>query len=56
MWQLINDLTNNKIKENAIVNKLIINNKSIINPTEICKHFNNFFVNVGPTLASQIPR
>ena len=45
----------NRNKSKRITTQFRQGNKIIENPTEIANNFNNFFINVGPTLASKIP-
>ena len=54
MWSKINDLTNNKKKNNDTIDKLIINNDVITDKEEIASNFNNFFTNIGQNLAENI--
>ncbi|CAH2089374.1 unnamed protein product [Euphydryas editha] len=56
MWQLINNLTNNKIKHNFVPSKLVEPSQgTITDPQAICEHFNVFFAKIGIFLASQFP-
>ncbi|CAH2207953.1 jg27941, partial [Pararge aegeria aegeria] len=55
MWNLLNSLSNNKIKEICSPTKLNIVNDTITNPQRICESFNNYFSTVGSTLANSIP-
>ena len=48
--QVINRKKGSKINE-----KFMHNNRVIIDPKAISDGFNNYFVNIGPTLASKIP-
>lgn len=43
-----------KIVSNTLPRKVTVNDKDICDNTEIAEKFNNFFVNVGPNLASKI--
>ena len=53
-WQGIETLVSIKYKNKAITTSLI-HNKSIVNdPREICNIFNDFFIDIGPSLASKI--
>ncbi|MFZ2538340.1 MAG: reverse transcriptase family protein [Oscillospiraceae bacterium] len=47
-------MTNRSNADHKITH-LEVNNKTIVNPTEIAEQFNNFFVNIGPELAKKIP-
>ena len=53
-WRVINEVINKK-KYSGISDKFIINNKRISDKTIIANTFNNFFVNLGPNLAKNIP-
>ena len=53
-WQLIRRIIN-KNKSGPVQSLFIHNGKEVTNPKEISEHFNKFYVNVGPTLASKIP-
>lgn len=55
MWELINDLSKNKIKESLGPEKLITDTGTITDGKEICEEFNSYFSSIGKTLASEIP-
>lgn len=55
MWETINNLAKNKIKDNCAPPKLIINTGQITEGNAICQHFNDFFIRVGQDLAHKIP-
>ena len=46
----------NRNKEMKVNNKFIHNGKTITNGNQIVNLFNDFFVNIGPTLANKIPK
>ena len=53
-WMIIKQVINqNKIKRNP--GKFQLNNGTTTDPTTIANAFNNYFDNIGPTLASNIP-
>lgn len=54
-WKLIGTLINRKTKGQTLPTRLIRNNKTYTNQLEVANQFNDFFVNVGPSLARQIP-
>ncbi|CAH2095551.1 unnamed protein product [Euphydryas editha] len=57
MWELINSLSQNKLKGNNTPKKIQMQNgQTTDDENEICECFNNFFVSVGPILASQVPQ
>lgn len=53
-WGLINELIYNKksISKSNIPKKIISNNKEICDPSDICDVFNEFFTEIGSSLAS----
>ena len=53
-WQLIRRLIN-KSKKGPIQSKFKYNGNDITEPLEIVEHFNDYFVNVGPSTAAKIP-
>ena len=53
VWAIIKNVINkNKSKKKS--DQFISNNKKKINPNEIANGFNDYFVNIGPTLAAKI--
>ncbi|CAH2084369.1 unnamed protein product [Euphydryas editha] len=56
MWTLINSLSHNKIKANTGPTKLVINNEEITEEHKICECFNEFFSNIGSSLANKIKK
>ncbi|CAH2087332.1 unnamed protein product [Euphydryas editha] len=55
MWNLISSLSNNKVKNCNVPSKLVINDNTITDCTEICNSFNNFFSTIGSVLVNCIP-
>ncbi|KAI5642730.1 endonuclease-reverse transcriptase domain-containing protein [Phthorimaea operculella] len=55
LWNLFNYLSNNKLKSNCSIPKLVVNLKTITDPTEVCCTFNQYFASIGSILANQIP-
>lgn len=55
MWQLINSLSNNKLKKSVAPSKLQSSTGLITDEKEICECFNDYFSSVGTLLANQIP-
>ena len=56
-WKIINKLLNKKSTKNSSYPSEIKNNGSTISGNKnIAEHFNQFFVNIGPTLAKSIPK
>ena len=54
-WSTINQLINKNKKTHSIPNLFTDDNRSYENFQDICEGFNNFFINVGPSLADEIP-
>lgn len=53
-WKLINEVLNRKKSKTPGPNKILICNETTQNKDEICDEFNEFFVNIGPSLESKI--
>ena len=51
-WQLINGILGKS--HNALPNFINVNGKQISNSKDIANHFNNFFVNIGPSLKNSL--
>jgi hypothetical protein len=51
-WSLINSLTGKNNKANSIT-EISVNNRNISNSKFIAEAFNEYFVNIGPNLASE---
>ena len=55
-WNVLrNIINNNQGNGNNIVDTVMYDNNVISDPCRISNEFNNFFVEVGPSLASSIP-
>ena len=54
-WGVIKNMIN-KNKQNKPFNQFLVNGILTENPKIIANKFNDFFTNIGPTLASQIPQ
>jgi hypothetical protein len=54
-WKVIKQVINKK-QCRKINTKFIHNNTAITKPKSITEKFNDFFVNIGPTLANKIPK
>ena len=54
-WRLINEIINHKNTEPKLPNSVTYHNTSITNLDDICNILNNYFVNIGTTLANSIP-
>ena len=55
-WQTINEVLGRRKNVSDIPETFISNEKIISGSLEIAEGFNNFFVNIGPKLASEIPK
>ena len=54
-WELINLILQRNRKQTPTLNKLVTDDDTIVTDCkDICNELNNFFVNVGPNLASKI--
>ena len=54
-WKLLNSIINKKKKTMQVGNEFENKSESITGDEHIANGFNNFFVNVGPSLADNIP-
>ena len=55
VWAIIKQVIN-KTKTSRISDKFMHNKTLISDPVNIANCFNNYFVNIGPTLASKLPK
>ena len=56
-WDVIKEVIGStKSNTHILPKKLIVNNVEVFEKKEIAEHFNKYFVNVGPNLASSIPK
>ena len=53
-WKLVGTFVNRKTKGQTIPNKILANNRIYTKQSDIAEQFNNYFVNIGPELASKI--
>ena len=54
-WKILNEIINNGKNKPTHPEYFIKNNKGISKKEDIANGFNNFFTNVGPNLAKNIP-
>ena len=54
-WKLLNSIINTKKKTMQVGNEFENKGESIIGDDHIANRFNKYFVNVGPSLADNIP-
>ena len=55
LWDTINELKNSNTKYNSTVSTVIHNNQTKNTPLEIAEAFNDYFSNIAPELAHQLP-
>ena len=55
-WKLINSLTGRASKPSGRVNEIEIDDKIISDDENISESFNDFFINIGPKLASELTK
>ena len=55
-WSVIKSVINKTKHNHTSCNKFLINDKISSDNNDIAKHFNDFFVNIGPSLAKNIPK
>ena len=54
-WKLINQTMGKKPKQSKI-DKPVVNNQSITDNNKLANEFNEFFVNIGPSLSNEIKK
>ena len=55
-WKIINKLIGKTKKKDKLPLQFIDNGETITKPNDIANRFNNYFINVGPTLSSKIDK
>ena len=53
-WSIINEITSRK-QTSSLVKQVKCDDKTIIDPNQICEVFNEHFASIGPKLAEEIP-
>mgnify|MGYP001950330936 CR=1 FL=1 len=54
-WKIINNVLKPKMnRQKKSINKIIINNETYENPKDISNKFNNYFTNIGKTVADSV--
>ena len=53
-WKYISEIICKSSNQRKMLNKIIVDSNIITDPKEICDQFNEFFVGIGPKLASNI--
>ena len=54
-WKLMKRILNKSENTSPFPNKIIINDKEVTDKKHIVDSFNNYFVNVGPSLSKKLP-
>ena len=54
-WRVLNEIMNRKTQKNRLPSTFKIDNREILNPKEIANRFCEYFTNIGPNLAKNIP-
>ena len=55
-WQLINQIVQRNNKQKKAIHKLVTENvETLTDCQDICNELNNYFINIGPKMASKIP-
>ena len=54
-WKMINNVLNKRSKKPPGSDSFLVNGTTVDDPRHIAEHFNDFFTNIGPNLASKIP-
>ena len=54
-WQILKDIINRK-KQSKTCTRFLVGNSITTDKSKIAQGFNNFYINVGPNLASKIPK
>ena len=54
-WQILKDIINRK-RQSKTATRFLVNNCITTDKDKIAQGFNNFYINVGPNLASKIPK
>ena len=56
IWSGIREIVNLNNTTSPKVSQLNVNGKTVVNPKEIASNLNKFFVNIGPSTESNIPK
>ena len=54
LWRAVNSLTNKSSRQSK-TDSLIVNNKILTKPYDMCEAYNHFFVNAAPQLQEKLP-
>ena len=54
-WRILKQVINKK-KDTSSCSKFLVNQETITYKNKIAKGFNQYFINIGPTLANKIPQ
>ena len=55
-WEIINEILKRKAITTESVRPITDDGKILTKSEDICNEFNNFFANIGPKMASKIPK
>ena len=55
-WNLLKTIISGSQNNKPIIQELSSSNGIVINPMNIANAFNDYFINIGPTLANNIPK
>ena len=54
MWNTIAEIIHKSKTKTGIIQNICLQGRTITNPVEIAEKFNDFFINIGPTLKNEI--
>ena len=54
-WKILNEVINRRVAKSLCLGSFTKNGMEISNPTDIANNFCDYFTNIGPNLAKQIP-
>ena len=54
-WKILNEIINKRKTRSKMPSSFVHNDQQIIDPLEIANKFNEYFTNVGPSLAEKLP-
>ena len=54
MWNTISEIIHKSKTKAGIIKDICVQGRAITNPVEIAETFNDFFINVGPTIDNEI--
>ena len=54
MWNTISEIIHKSKIKAGIIKNICVQGRTITNPVEIAETFNDFFINIGPTIDNEI--